>query len=257
MSAPPDVPPPDAFEPVLPIEPRSGRSIARRLVGPLCFAIVIGVLFVLWYGLYQHIAAMTVISMRGGNVHWELNQGRWTRGGESSVDFRPGTWSAEKDKEENDDAITSLSDLNHVVSLDLSNRIHQSPPSYDVLKRLPDLQYLYLSYQHDAGNPAGVVVTDAALPNVAGHSRLVELYLDGNPITDIGLASLKALPRLEVIDLSGTGVTDAGLKHLLSLPNLKTIHVEGTKVTDAGIDAFLRVRPEVEILRTNPKTDLD
>jgi len=249
MSTTVDDPPPDAFEPVLPISPRPYRSIGRRLIGPICFVAVLGGLFVLWFALHRHMAAMTAISMQGGDVHWNLSQGRWMHGGESSVSYGPGGRPVEED------AITPLPDLNHLVSLDLSNRLDLSPPSYDVLTRLPDLQYLYLSNNPVKILMPGAVVNDAGLSNIANHPRLVELYLDGNPITDAGLASLSGLPRLEIIDLSRTNVTDAGLKRLLSLPNLKLIHVEETKVTAEGIDAFVRLRPEVEIIRTESNAD--
>jgi hypothetical protein len=250
MSTTADVPPPDAFEPVLPIEPRPYRSIGRRLIGPVCLVIVVAGLCLIWFSVHGHMMAMATISLRGGSVRWDLSEGRWKDGGESSVSFGPQGWSTK------DDAIAPLADLNHVVSLDLADCSRISLSSYDVLKRLPDLQFLYLSRAPEPFTSPIVLLDDAVLPNIAGHPRLVELYLDGNPITDKGLASLTGLPRLEVIDLSRTAVTDAGLKHLLSLPNLKTIQVEGTGVTAEGIDAFVRRRPEVEILQTDPKSNV-
>lgn len=249
MSATSDVPPPEVFEPVLPIPPRRGVSRLRRLIVLLAFLIVVVALFSLWFFLHRHLVAMAAISMRGGNVHWELDSGKWKHGGESTVIYNNQGWSAK------DDSIASLLDLKHVVSLDLSGCVWVQLSSYAVLNRLPDLHDLSLSRFRELNDPDVVLINDSVLPYIAGHTHLVELSLDGNPITDKGLAALKDLPSLEVIDLSRTEITDAGLQQLLSLPNLKSIRVDDTKVTDAGIAAFVRRRPEIEIIRYNPKTE--
>jgi hypothetical protein len=238
-----DVSPPESFEPVLPIPPRGPRSSARRVLVPIALLALVAALFILWLVFHHHMMAMASITLQGGHVNWDGTGGKWMRGGESSVNFDVFGRGA------SDESFRSVADLNHVVSLDLTNAGRIPLESYERLKNLPDLRTLQLSRTSMNSDPRALYLSDDEVPWISGHHELVELSLDGNPITDKGLARLTDLPKLEFIDLGHTNVTDAGLMHLLAFPNLKTVNIDGPRITDAGITAFAIKRPEVEIIR--------
>jgi hypothetical protein len=243
-----DASPPEFLEPVLPIPPRGPRSMARRVLPPIALLAIVGALFFYWLTLHRHLMALASISLQGGQVDWDGTEGKWLRGGESSVSFDMFGQSG------NDDSFRSVVDLNHVVSLDLSNAGRIPLKSYERLRELPELRVLSLSRTSMNSDPRALYLTDDELRWISGHHELVDLSLDGNPITDKGLARLADLPKLEFMDLSHTGVTDAGLMHLLAFPNLKTVNLDGARITDAGVTAFATRRPEIEIVRPDSKS---
>jgi hypothetical protein len=82
-----------------------------------------------------------------------------------------------------------------------------------------------------------LLLTDAALKELAGQNNLHALYLFYTHVTDTGLKELVGLKELRTLDLSHTQVRDAGLKKLAGLKSLQALNLSYTTVTDVGLRA--------------------
>lgn len=94
-------------------------------------------------------------------------------------------------------------------------------------------------------------VEDADLRRLAGHPRIVELYLNGNPITDLGLTNLGTLPSLHRLELNWTRIKR--LPNLsLQFPRLRTLKLRGTSLPNAEFTrlADSRTIESLDVTRT-------
>ncbi len=82
-------------------------------------------------------------------------------------------------------------------------------------------------------------VTDAAIENLRGCTRLGRIQAQGCGISDKALELLKDLPALTYLGIGGKpGLTDAGLVTLKSFPALTKLYIGGANLTDAGLRHF-------------------
>lgn len=88
---------------------------------------------------------------------------------------------------------------------------------------------------------------DIARAELARHTQLTVLCLNGTDIGDSGMAALRGLKSLRVLSLDGTHVTDAGLDELTELAGLQHLNLSGTKVTAAGVAELQRALPRLNI----------
>jgi hypothetical protein len=109
--------------------------------------------------------------------------------------------------------------FNKVVGADLYSNAGAA-----YLKGLPHLQSLALAFG----------VTDDAMENVKGLSRVRSLEIQDTKITHGGLKHLSGLIGLQELNLQGDGMDDAGLEHLKALPRLERLNLCRTRITDAG-----------------------
>ncbi len=91
-------------------------------------------------------------------------------------------------------------------------------------------------------------VTDAAVAQLGGASKLRLVRLAETGITDAAIETLLKLPTLESINLYGTKVTDAGVSKLSAMPNLKRLYLWKTAVTPEAIKALQEKLPKCEII---------
>ena len=112
----------------------------------------------------------------------------------------------------------------------------QKEENIDALANLPAQPFHVVFIGLSEDNIQKGKVTDSALVNLRGLTRLSGLHIRHTGITDAGLEHIQGLASLADLDLySSPAVTDAGMKHLQGLTNLITLKIGGTKVTDAGL----------------------
>jgi hypothetical protein len=234
---------------------RAGRRkpwFAPQWVGTALFFLILGGSLGAWWMVHGHLLASSDIMLKGGKVDWNWSEGRWMRGGETSVDFtNAGYQLAEKD-------ISHLGELNHVISLNLNGCLGVKEEELVVLEKLPELQALDLGrFERSAVGSLRTIprLTDKVLDHLHHMTRLRELIVSGSDITDAGLAKVAGLKNLEVLDLTDTQVTDAGLKCLKSLPRLRLLVVDSPGVTPEGSAFLLQTNPNLSIEHpTDPST---
>jgi uncharacterized membrane protein len=95
-------------------------------------------------------------------------------------------------------------------------------------------------------------ITDQAVAQLAGATKLRMLRLAATPVTDAAIETLLKLPALESINLYGTKITDAGALKLAALPNLKRLYLWQTAVTPAAVTALREKLPQCEIVTGTP-----
>jgi hypothetical protein len=244
-----------------PASPDPAERIRRRLRGaPRWVAIAAMVFLVLlasgaWWIAHRQFFATWSISAAGGRVDWDLSEGRWKRGGTSSVTFRGGGWNTQ-DLQDSD--LRHLTGLFHVESLSLNQCYNITDRGLRVLQELPDLRALDLGvssrlYPTDLRSSQ---ITDAVVPSLVGLSRLEELTLSGAGITDNGLARLTVLKNLRFLDLSETRITDASLALFeMEFPNLDTLVLDNTSVTPEAIRRLSQARPSLQIVHPSTQND--
>ena len=88
---------------------------------------------------------------------------------------------------------------------------------------------------------------DFTLAEIAKHTSIERLYLDGTRITDNGLRELAPLSNLQELSLNNTSITDVGLAHLAVLKALKSLDLHGTKVTPSGIAELIKAIPALKV----------
>ncbi len=117
-------------------------------------------------------------------------------------------------------------------------------------------RYVSLLYQEDLTSALQRVFTDVSynplvndftLAEIAKHTSIKRLYLDGTKITDNGLSQLAPLKNLHELSLINTPITDAGLAQLASLTTLKELRVHGTNVTAAGVKDLVKAIPGLKV----------
>ncbi len=81
-------------------------------------------------------------------------------------------------------------------------------------------------------------ISDAGIKNLAGLTRLEELWITGTEVTDTGLKSLSQLKHLTHLTIEGTRITDAGVQSLGDLRQLTHLTLKGNRITDAGMAKF-------------------
>jgi len=74
-------------------------------------------------------------------------------------------------------------------------------------------------------------ITGAGLRHIAGHDRLVNLYLLNGDLRDEELRFLSSVKSVVRLDLTNQPVSDAGLRRLSDLPNIELLRLSGTRVT--------------------------
>lgn len=84
-------------------------------------------------------------------------------------------------------------------------------------------------------------VTDTALGQLAGLTRLERIQLTGTPIDGSALATFASLPKLHVLSLGRTRITDASLAHLAGMRSLVELDLYLTPITDAAGPALARI----------------
>jgi Leucine-rich repeat (LRR) protein len=232
---------------------------APQWFGSAIFLLLVVVSFGGWWWLHGHWLASSGLMIRGATVDWDWSEGRWLRGGQTSVDCSQAAFQL------NDEDLPALAELKHVVSLNLSGCAGVTVQGLAVLAKLPDLEVLDLG-EYDPSQARSVPqapaaskpprVTDDVLDHLRGLKHLRELNLSGADITDKGLAKLAGLTNLEVLDLSHTKVTDAGLVHLKGFRRLRTLILDSTSYVTEGSAGLLKTNPTLNIERPGdpPKT---
>lgn len=92
------------------------------------------------------------------------------------------------------------------------------------------------------------LITDAALPHVAGVPSLRMLDLVNTPITDDGLRHVENCPRIDWLDLGGTRVSDESVPRLAAMRQLKWLRLQGTRITPVGIAQLRERLPTAQIV---------
>ena len=95
-------------------------------------------------------------------------------------------------------------------------------------------------------------ITDQAVAQLSGATKLRMIRLAATPITDAAIETLLKLPALESINLYGTKITDAGALKLADLPKLKHLYLWQTAVTPAAVTALREKLPQCEIVTGTP-----
>lgn len=112
--------------------------------------------------------------------------------------------------------------------------------------------YAELKFQSDVVvlQMANADVTDEALQNLAGMTKLEELDLNDTQITDAGLAILKELPVLKILRLRGTKITNDGFtEHLAGKESLQMLDVRDTPVASKTMREWKKSKDGREYLK--------
>lgn len=104
-----------------------------------------------------------------------------------------------------------------------------SPESFDVLKKLPQLEVVSLSLQRDQ--------VAAAIKALAELPKLTSLHLESN-LTESDLAALAEFPKLQGLALRGCEDLDAKLAVLARFDNLRELAIESGQVAEAGLSSL-------------------
>lgn len=129
----------------------------------------------------------------------------------------------------NDDMAASLSDLNQLTSLALTNTVIGDQSVELIAKSFPQLTELDLS--------SNTNLTQAAMKSIEELKGLKSLSLVQNRFNDLSTRRLKALQELTSLDLRGN--MEAGnmtLGVISQLPKLTSLKHRSTAVTDDGIE---------------------
>lgn len=137
--------------------------------------------------------------------------------------------------------LSQLSGLTKLRTLDLEST-QISDASLVYLQGFKELQTL---------NLGSTPITGRGLQHLSEMTSIESLNLDftDESLTDDAIKQLKGLTKLKTLVLSNSSVTDAGLETLKALTNLETLNVEGTFVTDAGVADFQKALPKVKVMR--------
>lgn len=96
--------------------------------------------------------------------------------------------------------------------------------------------------------PIASQIDDEFVLELAGSTRLKELYLARSKITSACVACLCSLERLSVLDLQNTALDDASIEQLARLPDLSMLIVRGTLTTQDCIKNLRRRLTKVRIV---------
>ena len=78
-------------------------------------------------------------------------------------------------------------------------------------------------------------ITPAAWGNLAGLTKMKDLFLRGTSFDDAGMRALEGMRDIESLILTNTQVTDTGMTSLAGLTKLHDLGLDGTKITDQGM----------------------
>ncbi len=93
-------------------------------------------------------------------------------------------------------------------------------------------------------------LTDAAVANLKGLTRLEHLSLNNNPrLTDASIKTIAELERLRVLYLANTAITDKGLWGLKGLDGLRTLNVVNTRVSAEAAERFADEMPNLRAVQ--------
>lgn len=95
-------------------------------------------------------------------------------------------------------------------------------------------------------------ISDAGISELLTAPSLSHLHCGnifrGDLVTDAALTELAKHTALEVLTLEGAGVTDAGITQLKSLANLKQLYLLDTRVSKEGVSRLTTALPRCEIM---------
>lgn len=125
-----------------------------------------------------------------------------------------------------DEWLERLSQLDHLIYLEIPGSARVTDEGLQQLARLPRLQYM------DVSCPA---ITDRGL-EVLRHLPQLKTFklVHQGCVTDAGLAHLAHCPQLECVNLMGTRSGDGVIQALAGKPKLRELFA-GSEVTDAGL----------------------
>jgi hypothetical protein len=137
-----------------------------------------------------------------------------------------------------DEFLSAAGELPHLKALRIFCDSKITDDGLAHLKRLTELQSLYLRGVHDKG-----------MSNLSSMTRLQALFVTQTDIGDAGLAPLESLRQLRELHLWRTHITDAGLAHLKGLTQLQKLELSETEVTDGGVKDLRKSLPNCKIRR--------
>ena len=127
-----------------------------------------------------------------------------------------------------DAMLERISDLEHVVSLRLSNSKALTDEGIKHLARMPQIRHLDLTQTG---------VTDRGLEVLRHLPNLESLSLVFTRITDDGIRHLRGCNALQQLNLMWTNTGDGAIRSLAGMPRLSRL-VSGNNVTDNGLAAL-------------------
>jgi Leucine Rich repeat len=123
--------------------------------------------------------------------------------------------------------------------LRISGSTEIQPADLDLLKKLPSLIHVDLSYSN---------TTDAHLTHLKQLPYLRTLYLEANPnITNVGVKTLASMTNLQTLNVKRTKITTEGVLQIAKLPRLRCLRADV-----GGLESRAEVRK-----RLPPKCELD
>ena len=129
----------------------------------------------------------------------------------------------------NDEMAATLSGLNGLTSLALTNTVINDVTVEMIVKSFPDLIDLDLS--------SNTNMTSGVVKIVSGMGQLQRLTLVQNQVNDIGAQRLSKLQELRALDLRGNmEAGDMALEVVAALPKLTGLKHRSTAVTDSGLE---------------------
>ena len=129
----------------------------------------------------------------------------------------------------NDEMAATLSGLNGLTSLALTNTVINDVTVEMIVKSFPNLIDLDLS--------SNTNMTSGVLKIVSGMGQLQRLTLVQNQVNDIGAQRLSKLQELRALDLRGNmEAGDMALEVVAALPKLTGLKHRSTAVTDSGLE---------------------
>ena len=137
-----------------------------------------------------------------------------------------------------DGELARIAEFPKLQKLDLS-RTHISDHALDVLRKLPSLTELDLTYAEH--------ITDAGLARLRDLRSLQRLSLEGARITDSGMNSISSLVHLRLLNLRSTEITDSALEHLEPLVELEELAIGGNRIAGFGL-TYLQALPKLKHL---------
>jgi Leucine-rich repeat (LRR) protein len=138
-----------------------------------------------------------------------------------------------------DNALAKLSELNHLVSLDLGG--YSLPTTrLQFLAHMPALESLAL---------CNMTITDDDLRDLRGLNHLKSLKLSKTSVTGTGLRYLRECHSLTSIDLSHCPITDDISQFAKNAPwaQLQAVEIHATRLSTNGIAALKRTLPFTEV----------
>ena len=129
----------------------------------------------------------------------------------------------------NDEMAATLSGLNGLTSLALTNTVINDVTVEMIVKSFPNLIDLDLS--------SNTNMTSGVVKIVSGMGQLQRLTLVQNQVNDIGAQRLSKLQELRALDLRGNmEAGDMALEVVAALPKLTGLKHRSTAVTDSGLE---------------------